>query len=70
VRSVAGALQITLFRRGRMDRTPTAGRELAFGPGEAHRQILEMFDGRVRHASATAPHDEPALLPRRRRANA
>jgi MerR family transcriptional regulator, light-induced transcriptional regulator len=70
VRSAAGALQITLFRRGRTDRTRTAGRELAFGPGEAHRQILEMFDGRVRHAPVSAPHDEPALLTRRRRANA
>ena len=70
VRSAAGPLQVTLFRRGRLDRPRTAGRELAFGPGDAHRQILEMFDGRIRQPPAAAPHDEPALLPRRRRVNA
>jgi DNA-binding transcriptional MerR regulator len=69
VRSAAGPLQMTLFRRGRLERPRTAGRELAPGPGEASRQILEMFDGRIRQPPA-APHDEPALLPRRRRANA
>jgi MerR family transcriptional regulator, light-induced transcriptional regulator len=69
VRSAAGPLQMTLFRRGRTDRTRPAGRELAFAPGEAHRQILELFDSRARDA-APAPHEEPAPLPRRRRANA
>src|SRR5919199_3016765 len=69
VRSTAGALQMTLFRRGGVERSRTTGRQLAESPGEAHRQILDLLDGRVRHADLRA-HDEPTLLPRRRRANA
>jgi hypothetical protein len=68
VRSTAGALQMTLFRRGRVERGRTAGRQLAESPGEAHRQILDLLDGRSRHALVRA-HDEPTLMPRRRRAN-
>jgi hypothetical protein len=69
VRSAAGPLQMSLFRRGRVDRGRTAGRQLAESPGEAHRQILDMLDGRARQAPTRA-HDEPSLLPRRRSANA
>jgi DNA-binding transcriptional MerR regulator len=68
VRSAAGALQMTLFRRGgHIDRARTAGRQLSVTPGEAHRQLLDMLDGRTRQqieASAA-----PAMLARRRRAN-
>jgi hypothetical protein len=60
---------MTLFRRGRVERGRTAGRQLAESPGEAHRQILDLLDGRPRHATVRT-HDEPTLLPRRRRANA
>ena len=69
VRSTTGALQMTLFRRGRVERGRTAGRQLAESPGEAHRQILDLLDGRARDAPVRA-HDEPTLMPRRRRANA
>jgi hypothetical protein len=69
VRSTAGALQMTLFRRGRVERGRTAGRQLAESPGEAHRQILDLLDGRARDAPVRA-HDEPTLMPRRKRANA
>jgi hypothetical protein len=59
---------MTLFRRGgHSDRARTAGRQLAVTPGEAHRQLLDMLDGRTRQqieASAA-----PAMLARRRRAN-
>ena len=61
--------QMTLFRRGRVERGRTAGRQLAESPGEAHRQILDLLDGRARDAPVRA-HDEPTLMPRRRRANA
>jgi hypothetical protein len=60
---------MTLFRRGRVERGRTAGRQLAESPGEAHRQILDLLDGRARDAPVRA-HDEPTLMPRRRRANA
>jgi DNA-binding transcriptional MerR regulator len=46
VRSAAGALQMTLFRRGRIDRARTTGRRLADAPGEAHHQLLDLLDGR------------------------
>src|SRR5919199_3797475 len=49
VRSAAGALQMTLFRRGSHgDRARTAGRVLDDSPGEAHRQVLELLDARTR----------------------
>jgi hypothetical protein len=73
VRSAAGALQMTLYRRGgAIDRPArTAGRRLADSPGEAHRQVLDMLDGRSRQLPGTATStSEPAVLAHRRRANA
>jgi hypothetical protein len=69
VRSAAGALQMTLFRRGsRGDRAKTAGRVLDDSPGEAHRQVLELLDARTRQ---THPAVSDSALPlERRRANA
>src|SRR3954453_21970604 len=54
VRSTAGALQMTLFRRGPVERSRTAGRQLAESPGEAHRQILDLLDRRARHTEGPA----------------
>jgi MerR family transcriptional regulator, light-induced transcriptional regulator len=69
VRSAAGALQLTLFRRGRVDRARTAARQLSESAGDAHRQLLDLLDG----SSRTVPpvsESKPAMVPRRRRANA
>ncbi|HEV8153707.1 MAG TPA: hypothetical protein VGP78_12260, partial [Solirubrobacteraceae bacterium] len=47
VRSAAGALPIALFRRpGQTART--AGRALPVSPGEAHREVMALLDGRLR----------------------
>jgi hypothetical protein len=47
VRSAAGALPIALFRRpGHTART--AGRALPGSPGDAHREVMALLDGRLR----------------------
>ncbi len=68
VRSAAGALQMTLFRRASRDRAKTTGRVLDDSPGEAHRQVLELLDARTRQAHPMLT--DSALPLERRRANA
>jgi DNA-binding transcriptional MerR regulator len=64
VRSAAGPLPMTLFRRG--PTTRAAARRLPETPGEAHRELLELLDGRLR-----VPLDEADdFAPRLRRVGA
>ena len=47
VRAASGALPMALFRRGQRPETSrAAARQLPDGPGEAHRQVLELLDQR------------------------
>ena len=69
VRSAAGPLQMTLFRRsGRAEKARTGGRQLPDAPGEAHRQVLDLLD--VGPRPAATPHEPTAPLTARTRANA
>jgi DNA-binding transcriptional MerR regulator len=55
VRSAAGALPVTLFRRGsRTDSARTTARVLPDSPGDAHRVLLQMLDGRPRAMTSAA----------------
>ena len=66
MRSAGGPLPTTLFRRS--GQTRTAARRLSESPGEAHRELLHLLDGRV-----SLPVDPEALdvdLPRLRRVGA
>jgi MerR family transcriptional regulator, light-induced transcriptional regulator len=65
VRSAGGPLPTTLFRRS--GQTRTAARRLADSPGDAHRELLHLLDGRV-----SVPSDEALdeYLPRLRRVGA
>ena len=66
VRSAAGALPVTIFRRGRRaEGARTTARVLPDGAGEAHRQLLQLLDGRPR--GLTAPVDFTLDEPERHR---
>jgi DNA-binding transcriptional MerR regulator len=55
VRSAAGALPVTLFRRGsRTDSARTTARILPDSAGDAHRVLLQMLDGRPRAMTSAA----------------
>jgi MerR family transcriptional regulator, light-induced transcriptional regulator len=55
VRSAAGALPVTLFLRGsRTDSARTTARVLPDSPGDAHRVLLQMLDGRPRAMTSAA----------------
>jgi DNA-binding transcriptional MerR regulator len=55
VRSAAGALPVTLFRRGsRTDSARTTARVLPDSPGDAHRVLLQLLDGRPRAMTSAA----------------
>jgi MerR family transcriptional regulator, light-induced transcriptional regulator len=57
VRSASGALPMALYRRGgRTDAARTTARMLPETPGEAHRLVLDILDGRPR--GIAAPADE------------
>jgi MerR family transcriptional regulator, light-induced transcriptional regulator len=57
VRSASGALPMALFRRGgRTDAARTTARMLPETPGEAHRIVLDILDGRPR-GMAVPTHD-------------
>jgi DNA-binding transcriptional MerR regulator len=61
VRSASGALPMALYRRGgRGDAARTTARILPDSPGEAHRVVLDILDGRPRGVAATA--DDHALV--------
>jgi MerR family transcriptional regulator, light-induced transcriptional regulator len=60
VRSAAGAMPMTLYRRGsRTDAARTTARLLPDAPGEAHRQLQQILDVRPRAMTATA--DAPVV---------
>jgi len=68
VRSVAGALPLSLFRRGERGRT-TGAVVLDDTPSEAHEEILALVDGQVRtRESAPRPIEveAPVAIPARR----
>jgi MerR family transcriptional regulator, light-induced transcriptional regulator len=57
VRSASGALPMALYRRGgRTDAARTTARMLPETPGEAHRLVIDILDGRPR--GIAAPADE------------
>ncbi|MGZ6641488.1 MAG: MerR family DNA-binding transcriptional regulator [Solirubrobacteraceae bacterium] len=58
-RSGAGSIPMTLFRRGgRSDAaTRTAARTLPHAPGDAHRHLLDLLDGRTRRMAPVGEHD-------------
>jgi MerR family transcriptional regulator, light-induced transcriptional regulator len=70
VRGAAGPLQMAVFRRhARSERPKTTGRLLDDGPGEAHRQVLELLDVGAGQ-SQTSVVEAPAVLLQRRRMHA
>jgi MerR family transcriptional regulator, light-induced transcriptional regulator len=67
VRSAGGALPMALYRRGgRPDAARTTARVLADSPGEAHRMVLDILDGRPRGVAAPAG-DQHIQQPEKRR---
>ncbi len=56
-------LQLTLFRRGRVERARTAARQLSESAGDAHRQLLDLLDGRSRTVPPVS-ESKTTMLPR------
>ena len=72
VRSSVGPIEMTLFRRsGRSEAaTRTTARQLSEQPGDAHRQLLEMLDGRGRMAALPPRETELDASPAHREVKA